>query len=196
MLFIDKKRFLQNKRLCSKNTTDKASRMQKYEQSHYFDPIKTIKSTLNLLVLPHIHDFSIQGPTHNTSAEFPQERPKKSKKSNRYQYPYPLTSRKPTNQPAMCIYDRVLFTGCGHDQWLQLARPCRDEACETMYSHPLRTIKIHKRCKRCLDKTLRVDRNVETLKIKLGELKETFERIRARSGGSRTSASTTVVDGN
>ncbi|KAJ8070843.1 hypothetical protein OCU04_001206 [Sclerotinia nivalis] len=88
----------------------------------------------------------------------------------------------------MCIHKRMIFTQCGHSRWGKELKACDQElafhispntsiSCDTMYSHPMHTVKINQLCKVCVIKRDNTDRTAEKLKQALKDIRESVERM-------------------
>lgn len=86
----------------------------------------------------------------------------------------------------MCNYRRNVFT-CGHFGWGAQVRACPLEQafidgswpvpCNTLWSHPLHSVKVGVLCKGCDLKRRRTTRALTKLKSAMQELHETVERL-------------------
>ncbi|CCD53226.1 hypothetical protein BofuT4_P122450.1 [Botrytis cinerea T4] len=88
----------------------------------------------------------------------------------------------------MCIHRRMIFTQCGHTRWGSEVKVCNQKLafdtspttsidCDTMYSHPLHTIKLIKVCKSCQIKRSNTDKIAEKLRQALKDIRESVERM-------------------
>ncbi|KAF7959830.1 hypothetical protein EAE96_001435 [Botrytis aclada] len=88
----------------------------------------------------------------------------------------------------MCIHKRMIFTQCGHSRWGSEVKGCNQKLafdtspttsidCDTMYSHPMHTVKIMKVCKSCDAKKSSTDRTAAKLKQALKDIRESVERM-------------------
>ncbi|RDL38530.1 uncharacterized protein BP5553_02870 [Venustampulla echinocandica] len=79
----------------------------------------------------------------------------------------------------MCYHKRMVFS-CGHFSWGHEVRACNVEVafrlgilreeCDTMFSHPMHSLKLPKLCQGCAGKKTKQDGTVSTVKERLQEL--------------------------
>ncbi|TGO78643.1 hypothetical protein BELL_0059g00130 [Botrytis elliptica] len=88
----------------------------------------------------------------------------------------------------MCIHKRMIFIQCGHTRWGTEVKACNQKLafdtspttsidCDTMYSHPIHTVKITEVCKSCEIKRSNTDRTAEKLKQALKDIRESVARM-------------------
>ncbi|KAF7899251.1 uncharacterized protein EAF01_008464 [Botrytis porri] len=88
----------------------------------------------------------------------------------------------------MCIHKRMIFIQCGHTRWGSEVKACNQKLasdtspttsidCDTMYSHPMHTVKITEVCKTCEIKRSNTDRTTEKLKKALKDIRESVTRM-------------------
>jgi hypothetical protein len=98
----------------------------------------------------------------------------------------PTTNHQEDLSSKMCFHKRIVFL-CSHFGWADEIRACDTQKsflngskkveCETMWSHPLHSIKAQKNCKVCAAKQEKTDATVSTLKERLRALSETVARL-------------------
>ncbi|APA06141.1 predicted protein [Sclerotinia sclerotiorum 1980 UF-70] len=93
----------------------------------------------------------------------------------------------------MCIHKRMIFTECGHSRWGKEVKACDQElafrispatsvSCDTIYAHPMHSIKIGQLCKACEIKRGNTDKTAEKLKQALKDIRESVGRMEKMQG--------------
>jgi hypothetical protein len=100
------------------------------------------------------------------------------------QTPNKQSTRNPFN--TMCYHKRIVYL-CAHSGWGKEVRACnlqkafldgsRNEECETMFSHPLQSIRVQSLCNVCAAKKGKTDRTMSSLRARLMALSETVTRL-------------------
>jgi hypothetical protein len=96
-----------------------------------------------------------------------------------------------TNFIIMCHHKRFVFS-CGHFSWGAQVKACELEniflagkwhvACETMWSHPLHSVRVHALCEDCELKRAKTAGTMTKLKLAMKELNETVGRLQKLTG--------------
>lgn len=96
----------------------------------------------------------------------------------------------------MCFHNRFIY-GCGHDGWgaeivaCRLQRAFRDGfwaiSCPDMYAHPLHTLKLQVRCKKCVQNSIKAEKTADKLlqvKLAMTTLSDTVRKLKDGASGS------------
>lgn len=96
----------------------------------------------------------------------------------------------------MCYHKRMLFS-CGHFSWGHEVRACSvekafrlgilTEACDTMFSHPMHSLKFAELCQDCAGKKTKQDGTVSTVKERLQELHQVVGKWTKKDEGREKS---------
>lgn len=92
----------------------------------------------------------------------------------------------------MCYHKRIVYS-CAHYGWGKEVRLCnlqkafldgsRDEECDTMFSHPLQSVKVASLCNVCAAKKGKTDTTMSSLRLRLKALSETVTRLQKSEDG-------------
>ncbi|KAI9647309.1 hypothetical protein NHQ30_003694 [Ciborinia camelliae] len=88
----------------------------------------------------------------------------------------------------MCTAKRIISTQCGHAIWGKVVRVCEQQIafqtspttsieCDTLFSHPIHSLKIDRLCKECENKRGLLTRTTEKCKQALKDIRESVERM-------------------
>jgi hypothetical protein len=90
----------------------------------------------------------------------------------------------------MCFHRRIIYT-CGHDGWGTEVAACNHQqafqegswlvACPDMFAHPLHSLKLQTKCKKCCRNSAKAARTADKLaqvKLAMAVLNETVQKLK------------------